>query len=167
MQNTGTLKVEARGEREIVIAARAHEVADARPGRQIWRSIGAVFVGMLVIALLDNGIDFVMHTSGVYPPVGLTMADGLFLVALAYRTIDGILGCYVAARLAPHSPRRHALALGSIGVVLSSLGVVATWNGGPELGPLWYPLVLVAIALPCAWIGGTLAERQRGLTKAA
>jgi len=90
------------------------------------------------------------------------MADSLFLLALAYRTVDAIIGTYLVGRLAPHRPRRHAMTLGLIGVVLSSLGVVATIYGGPELGPIWYPLALVAISLPCAWIGGTLAQRSRG-----
>jgi hypothetical protein len=145
-----------------MIAASAPHVTEPRRRRRVGRSIGAVLAGMLAIVLLDNGIDLVLHSTGVYPPIGQAMADSLFLVALAYRTIDGILGCYVAARLAPHHPRRHALALGLIGVVLSSLGVVATVYGGPELGPIWYPLALVAISLPCAWIGGTLAQRSRG-----
>jgi hypothetical protein len=144
-----------------MIEASAQEVSAARPKRRIGRSIVAVLAGMLTIALLDNGIDFVLHSVGVYPPFGMTMADSLFLLALAYRIVDGILGCYVAARLAPSSPRQHALVLGGIGVVLSSLGVAATWNGGPEFGPIWYPLMLVAISLPCAWIGGTLAERRQ------
>ena len=136
------------------------ESAQGQP-RRIGRSIGAVFAGLLTIALLDNFIDFILHSTGVYPPVGQTMADGLFLLAIAYRTVDGILGCYIAAALAPSRPMRHALILGGIGVVLSSLGALATIGAGPEFGPVWYPLTLVAIALPCAWVGGKLAERRR------
>jgi hypothetical protein len=74
---------------------------------------------------------------------------------------DGILGCYVAARLAPGRPLGHALALGVIGALLSGLGAVATWNAGPEFGPAWYPLTLVAISLPCAWAGGQIAASRR------
>ena len=129
--------------------------------RRIGRSIGAVFAGLLTIAVLDNLLDFILHSTGVYPPVGQTMADGLFLLALGYRTVDGILGCAIAAALAPSRPMRHALTLGGIGIVLSSLGVLATLGGGPEYGPLWYPLALVAITLPCAYVGGRLAESRR------
>ncbi len=132
-----------------------------RQPRRIWRSIGAVFAGLLTIAVLDNLIDFVLHSTGVYPPLGQKMADGLFLLALAYRTIDAVIGGYVTASLAPGRPPRHALALGVLGIVLSSLGVLATLAGGPELGPLWYPLALVAVCLPCTWIGGKLAEARR------
>ena len=129
--------------------------------RRIGRSIGAVIAGLLTIVVLDNLIDFIFHSSGVYPPPGQTMADGLFLLALAYRTVDAIIGSYVAASLAPSRPLRHALALGVVGVVLSSLGVLATLAGGPELGPLWYPLSLVAICLPCTYLGGRIARRTK------
>lgn len=120
-----------------------------------------MFAGILTIAVLDNLIDYIFHSTGVYPPFGQTMADGLFLLAVAYRIVDGILGCYIAASLAPSRPMRHALTLGGIGVVLSSLGALATIGAGPEFGPVWYPLTLVAIALPCASVGGRLAESRR------
>jgi hypothetical protein len=51
---------------------------------------------------------------------------------------------------------RHALALGVVGVVVSALGAVATWNRGPAFGPHWYPLALIAISMPCAWLGGKI-----------
>jgi hypothetical protein len=51
---------------------------------------------------------------------------------------------------------QHALALGVLGLVVSIAGTVATWNKGPEFGPKWYPLSLIAIAMPCAWVGGRL-----------
>jgi hypothetical protein len=34
--------------------------------------------------------------------------------------------------------------------------VGAVWSAGPELGPRWYPLALVATALPCVLAGGRL-----------
>ncbi|HEY2960869.1 MAG TPA: hypothetical protein VGJ37_00510 [Pyrinomonadaceae bacterium] len=37
---------------------------------------------------------------------------------------------------------------------------MATWNKGPEFGPGWYPLTLVALSLPLAWIGGKLRLEQ-------
>jgi hypothetical protein len=38
--------------------------------------------------------------------------------------------------------------------------VAATWDQRPGFGPKWYPLGVVAIALPFAWIGGWLADRR-------
>jgi len=145
-----------------MIATSGPTVTEPRRERRIGRSIVAVLAGFLAIVVLDSGIDAVVHATGIFPPFGQPMADSLFLLALAYRTVDAIIGTYLVGRLAPHRPRRHAMTLGLIGVVLSSLGVVATVYGGPEFGPIWYPLALVAISLPCAWIGGTLAQRTRG-----
>jgi len=33
---------------------------------------------------------------------------------------------------------------------------VLTWNAGPQYGPHWYPVSLIVLALPAAWIGGRL-----------
>ena len=54
----------------------------------------------------------------------------------------------------------HALLLGAIGVVVTAAGAAATWNRGPEFGPHWYPLVLIAITVPSTWAGGKLFETQ-------
>jgi hypothetical protein len=88
------------------------------------------------------------------------MSDSLFLLATVYRNAFGILGGYVAARLAPNRPLGHALMLGLIGVAACSAGAVATWNAGPKFGPRWYPLALVATALPSAWLGGKFQLMQ-------
>jgi peptidoglycan/LPS O-acetylase OafA/YrhL len=134
--------------------------SEAKPPRRILRRISAVLAGLLVVVVLDTGIDVILHATGIYPPWFKPMSTSLWLLAIAYRMVDGVLGGYVVARLAPDRPLQHALALGVIGLVLSIVGVVGTWNKGPEFGPKWYPLALVLIALPCAWLGGRLREKQ-------
>ncbi|MBI5495752.1 MAG: hypothetical protein HY904_12075 [Deltaproteobacteria bacterium] len=119
------------------------------------RSVGAVVagVGANFLAVVLDGI---MHASGVFPPLGQDMGDGLFALALAYRTVCAVGGGWVTARLAPFSPVKHALILGGVGMLLSSLGAAAQWN----LGHHWYPLSLIAICLPASWAGATLANRS-------
>jgi len=80
-------------------------------------------------------------------------------LATAYRTIYTVAGGYITARLAPDRPMAHVWALGIIGLFAAVAGTVATWNAGPEFGPKWYPLALVALALPSVWAGGRLARR--------
>jgi peptidoglycan/LPS O-acetylase OafA/YrhL len=128
--------------------------------RRILRRIGAVLAGLVLIIILDNGLDVIMHATGIYPPWFQPMATGLWLLALGYRTIDSIAGSYLTARLAPDRPLAHALFLGCLGVLFSSVGVIATWNKGPEFGPKWYPIALAILAIPCSLIGGTLRQRQ-------
>jgi hypothetical protein len=130
-----------------------------RPRR--WpRSAAALFSGFVVVVVLSLGTDGLLHAAGIFPPLGLTMSDALFLLATAYRTVYAVLGSYITARLAPDRPMQHALAGGVVGLVLSIAGAVATWNREPSLGPHWYPLALIATALPCAWAGGGLRVMQ-------
>ncbi|MGH9778641.1 MAG: hypothetical protein ACRD5I_09540 [Candidatus Acidiferrales bacterium] len=127
---------------------------------RLGRSIGAVLAGFFAIAVLSLGTDQVFHTLQVYPPWDQPMRDsGLLLLALAYRIVYAVAGCYLAARLAPRNPMRHALVLGAIGLVLSTAGAVATIP--MDLGPAWYPIALVLTALPCAWLGGALHGARR------
>ena len=108
--------------------------------RRVLRSIGAVAAGLVAVVVLSIGTDAVLHATGVFPPFGQRMTDGLFVLATAYRSIYAIAGGYIAARLAPARAMKHALALGFIGVLLGTAGLLATWNAGPEFGPRWYPI---------------------------
>lgn len=132
------------------------DISETNRPRRTLRSIGAVLAGFLAIVIISIATDGVMHGTGVFPPLGAPMSDALFLLATAYRVVYSVAGCYIAARLAPDRPMRHALALGVVGVVVSAAGAVATWNRGPAFGPHWYPLALIALAMPCAWLGGKL-----------
>lgn len=120
-----------------------------------WRSVGAVAAG-IATNFLAVPVDLVLHGLGVFPPAGQDMSDGLYALALAYRVALAVLGGLVTARLAPSSPMRHALVLGGVGVVLSSLGAAANW----QLGHVWYPLALVVICLPASWAGARLHLRS-------
>jgi hypothetical protein len=120
--------------------------------------VGAVLLGFLVVVVLSLATDQVLHVLQVYPPWGQPMWDPrLNLLALAYRCVYAVVGSYIAARLAPRNPMRHGLALGVVGLVLSSAGALAAMAA--ELGPKWYPIALVVTALPCAWLGGLLHRR--------
>jgi hypothetical protein len=124
--------------------------------RDLLRSSGAVLLGFVAVVVLSLGTDQVLHVLQVYPPWGEPMHDpGLNLLALAYRCVYGVVGGYVAARFAPHSPMHHALVLGAIGLALSAAGAVAMWDAGPH----WYPVALALTALPTAWLGGILHRR--------
>ena len=126
------------------------------PPRRIGRSIGAVLAGILVGVIITIATDALMHVIGLFPPLGQTMSNQLFLLATAYRIVYGVLGSYVIARLAPDRPMQHALVGGVMGLVVSTVGAVVTWNRVPSLGPHWYPVALIVTAMPCAWLGGKL-----------
>ena len=138
-----------------------------RAPRRILRSVGAVFAGLVAVFILSLGTDVVLHATGIYPPWLKPMSTPLWLFATGYRIVFGVLGGYIAARLAPGRPMAHALVLGVVGLALSIAGAAGTWNAGPEFGPRWYPLALVFTAIPCAWAGAKIRVSQlkkRGLS---
>jgi hypothetical protein len=102
---------------------------------------------------------------GVFPPLNdfgnpAAYGDSLLLLALAYRTLFGVLSCYVTARLAPTRPKVHAMVLGCIGVVIGVVGAVATWDAWPH----WYSMAIIAVALPSSWLGARILEARRVVT---
>jgi hypothetical protein len=134
--------------------------ASTKP-RRVLRSAAAILMGFLAVVVLSLGTDQLLHILEVYPPWGQPMYDpGLNLLALSYRIVYTVVGGYITARLAPHSPMRHALALGIVGLVAGTAGAIATIP--MHLGPSWYPIALVLTALPCAWLGGALRRTQTG-----
>jgi hypothetical protein len=128
------------------------------PLRNLWRSAGAVFLGFVAVVVLSLGTDQIFHMLQVYPPWGEPMRDaGLNLLALSYRIVYTVVGGYITARLAPRNPMHHVWVLAGIGLVMGTLGVIAT--SGMDLGPRWYPIAIALTAVPCTWLGGVLHRK--------
>ena len=126
--------------------------------RRIGRSIGAILAGLVVGAVFSLGTDLVMYAAGIFPPLNQPkmFTTGLLTLATVYRTLYGVLGGYIAARLAPNRPVGHALALGFLGLVVSLIGLIVMRSAGP----VWYPLALLVLSVPQCWAGGKIAGRK-------
>ena len=122
------------------------------------KSIGAVLVGFITVFVLSVGTDLILEKLGFFPPANKPEAytAGMLMLALIYRSIYSVAGFYLAARLAPGAPMRHAIILGIIGTVFATLGAIANWDRSAN----WYPILLVLVTLPCAWLGGRLVETR-------
>lgn len=119
------------------------------------KSIGGIFAGLLFIFVSSHLTDFVLEKSGIMKQPFHENSTLFIVFVTLYRLVFSIAGCYIAAILAPDRPMRHAMILGVIGVVLSTLGLIAMW----EVPPRWYPVSLLIFALPCAWLGGKLKTK--------
>jgi hypothetical protein len=122
------------------------------------RSVWAVVAGVLFIIIVTTIVDVVLHLVHVFPPMTDPLTDTTALIATSYRIVISVAGAWLTARLAPANPMKHAMILGFVGVVLGLLGLAATWNAG--LGPRWYPIALVVLAIPQCWLGGKIYEAQ-------
>jgi hypothetical protein len=126
--------------------------------RNLWRSTGAILLGIVAVVVLSLATDQLFHVLEVYPPWGQPMYDsGLLVLALAYRCIYNVVGGYVTARIAPRNPMRHVWILGFTGVALGLAGAIVTIP--LHMGPAWYPISLVVTALPFTWLGGLLHRK--------
>ena len=135
-------------------------MSDDRRPRRILRSAGALLAGMFTGIVLSLGTDWLLQAAGVFPPLGQPAGNGALALATIYRSVYGVLGAYITALLAPDRPMQHALQLGLLGLLVSLAGAIATWNKEAIFGPHWYPVALVVLALPTAWLGGKLRVNQ-------
>ena len=134
-------------------------VPEVAAPRRLGRSIWAIVAGFIAVVALSNGTDILLNKLGYVPPLAQWKSDQLFVWATIYRTVYGIIGSYITARLAPQRPMQHAMIGALIGMVLGTAAAAATWN--KDMGPHWYPIALVVVALPTAWIGAKLLQAQR------
>jgi len=126
------------------------------------KSIGAILAGFITVFVLSVVTDVILEKIGVFPPLSNPEAYvwWMLLLALIYRSIYSVIGFYLTGILAPNRPMRHAIILGIIGTVFATLGAFANW-GKSAPGTEWYPILLVLVTLPCAWLGGKLAESKK------
>lgn len=122
------------------------------------RSVAAVAVGFVVIAVLAIGTSAIVRAAlpGMFAPDGRVDAVGLLLGMQLYVFVYAAFGCWLAARLAPDRPMRHALVLGVLGLAFNVAGSAASWG----IAPAWYHVLGIALTMPAAWVGGALRERQ-------
>jgi len=132
----------------------------AQPGQSssLRRSIWSILAGFLFVIFATAAADALFHALHVFPALGEYTADEPLVLATAYRVLFGVMGSYLTARLAPHSPMLHAMIGGGIGVVLATIGAIVTWN--KNFGPHWYPIALIVFALPQSWLGAKLFLRR-------
>jgi hypothetical protein len=123
------------------------------------KSIWPLAAGVLFVVLVTTLVDVVLHLARVFPPLDQPIDNAQALLATSYRIVIGICGAWLTARLAPAKPMTHVLWLGAIGLLVSAVAAVATWNAG--LGPRWYPVAIAALAFPQSWAGGLLALRRQ------
>jgi hypothetical protein len=129
------------------------------------RSVWAVLAGFILIGILSFGTDTIMHAMSpwAYDDKGGTTNVPILLVSMLYSAVYGLVGCYVAARLAPSSPMKHALILGLVGVVVTGLINFGLWGHVPA----WWSIANVLVVMPLAWFAGRLRENEIVSTRPA
>jgi uncharacterized protein YacL len=130
----------------------------------ILRSVLAVLAGALVafvlIAVIEllSGKLYPLHAkSGNPEDLAAAMARapmGALLLMLLGWAVGTLAGAWTAARVAARSHLAHGLVVG----VLFLCFAVANMLSIPH--PFWFWIAAVALFLPCAYLGATLAARR-------
>jgi hypothetical protein len=121
------------------------------------KSIVAVIAGLASSAIFSIVTDALLEQTGFMKKERFDdNASWIIVAVILYRTVYNIAGCYLTSRLAPNRPMLHAMIIGVIGFVLTIAGTVAMWDKPPH----WYPLTLIILTLPAAWLAGWLAEQK-------
>lgn len=122
------------------------------------QSILAIVIGFVAIGLCAFGADYVLRSAmpAIFTTSGRVESVPWLLFIQLYVFVFAVAGCWLAARLAPSRPMRHALILGVLGLLFNVAGTIAMWNTAPA----WYHVVALALVMPAAWLGGTIRERE-------
>ena len=131
--------------------------------KETLKSIGAIIAGFATVVILSIVTDIILENAGIMITEPFAKNPvWLIVIIIAYRTVFNTFGCYLTARLAPSKPMKHAIILGIIGVLLATVGLIVMW----DVPPRWYPITLIILTMPAAWLGGKLflKNQQNGKT---
>jgi hypothetical protein len=121
----------------------------------VFKSFGAILVGIIIIFVFSIGTDVVLEKAGYLNIEHFSSnTGGIIIFAIICRCIYFIAGSFITAKLAPGRPLLHAMILGIIGFLLGMVGLIMSWDKAPH----WFPVTLTFLPLPCAWIGGKLKK---------
>ena len=124
----------------------------------ILKGIGAILAGMVFIIVTHTVTDLVLEKLGIFPPPAQGLhTTWMVVTATIYRSVFTVAGGYLTAALAPNRPMLYAVILGVIGIAAGTAGAIVTIP--LNLGPIWYPIALIVLALPCTWLGGKLKTK--------
>lgn len=121
------------------------------------KSTWAVFAGFLLVVILSIATDLLLTKAGVMKQPFDQNSTFFISLVVVYRSLYGIAGSFLTARLAPNRPMKHSLTGGMIGLVITTVGTIAMWDQPPH----WYPISLIVTTLPCAWLGGWIFIKSK------
>lgn len=123
---------------------------------KILKSVGAIFVGFITVAVLSVVTDVVLEGLHIFP--GATHPEAyvwwMLLAAFLYRSVYAVVGGYITALLSPAKGMRDVVILGVIGTIAATIGLLANL----DKGNIWYPILLAVLSFPSVWLGGKLKK---------
>ena len=124
------------------------------------RSLFAIIGGYIAMAV---GIGITTFVVGRYFPgiaVNGEPTPNYILVNLAYSSVFGVFGGYMAALIAQREPLKHAIILATICYLFFLMSMTAPTPPDMPPWPFWYRVGLLIVLGPSVTLGGFLRQRQ-------
>ncbi len=122
------------------------------------RSVVAIGAGFFATSVLPLIGDFALRRlmPDWFAADGRVQDSSALIITLIYTALSGVVGGYVAARIAIRRPLLHAGILGGVMLALTALYTAAVWSTSAQ----WFHLATLAMVLPAALLGGKIRELQ-------
>lgn len=120
----------------------------------VGRLILAVVAGWVTNAFLVGVTEVLLWTS--MRNMGRNLPGKYYIVDLICQCCFTVLGGYLCGVIAGPSRRVAMLSLMSLGLVIGGLSLPSSWSREPH----WYRIALLAVWIPCVWIGWRLRSQR-------
>jgi hypothetical protein len=134
------------------------------PKASVGRVILAVVVGWVTNAFLVGVTEVLLWKS--MRGMGGKLPGKYYMIDLICQCCFTVVGGYLCCVIARPSRRVAMRSLMALGILIGGLSLPSSWAREPH----WYRIALLAVWIPCIWIGWTLhsqraSAEQRSLSK--
>ena len=133
-------------------------------GRVAKASVGRVILGVvagwITNALLAGITEVLLWTS--MRGAGGKLPGQYYIIDLICQCCYTVLGGYLACAIATPTRRVAMFSLMALGLLIGGLSLPPSWSREPH----WYRIALLAVWVPCVWIGWNLRSQGELVSKA-
>lgn len=123
------------------------------PKASIGRVILAVLVGWITNAILTGIAEVLMWKS--MRGLGGHLPLRYYILDLSFQCCFTVVGGYLCCVIAGPTHRIAMFILMALGLLIGGLSLPPSWNREPH----WYRIALLAVWVPCVWVGWSLRVR--------
>ncbi len=125
------------------------------PKASVGRVILAVVAGWVTNAILVGVTEVLLWTT--MRGAGGKLPGKYYIIDLICQCGFTIVGGYLCCMIAGPSHRIALLSLMSLGLLIGGLSLPSSWSREPH----WYRIALLAVWIPCVWVGWKAAVPAR------
>jgi hypothetical protein len=120
----------------------------------VGRVVLAVVAGWLTNAILVGFTEILLWKT--MRGAGGKLPGSYYIIDLSFQCCFTVLGAYLSCLIAGPSRRVAMFSLMSLGLLIGGLFLPSSWSREPH----WYRIALLAVWVPCVWIGWTLRSQR-------